>query len=351
MLSTLLSLAERNRLPDSVIRLGIRRLLAARLRSLPAEGSEAAQEALRRFVSDCDAAPIAAVPERANEQHYEVPAEFFRHVLGPRLKYSGCYWSPDCTELAAAEEAALACTCARAQLVDGQTILELGCGWGSLTLWMADRFPRSHITAVSNSNSQREFITGRARERGLTNVTVITADMNEFSPAACDAPFSQFDRVVSVEMFEHMRNHRRLLANIAAWLNSGGKLFVHIFCRRSRPYLFTESGPSDWMTRYFFAGGMMPSDALLLRYQEALAIEDHWHWSGRHYERTANAWLANMDARAAEITPQLQEAYGAASEVWRQRWRMFFMACAELFAYRDGREWFVAHFLFRKPDR
>ncbi|MEZ6066914.1 MAG: cyclopropane-fatty-acyl-phospholipid synthase family protein [Planctomycetaceae bacterium] len=288
------------------------------------------------------------MPERANEQHYEVPAEFFRAVLGPRLKYSCCQWGRETRDLGEAEDSALEITCERADLRDGQSILELGCGWGSLTLWMAKHYPRSSIVAVSNSRPQREFITNRAKEQGLSNVEVVTADMNGFSPASSGLAAGKFDRVVSVEMFEHMRNHRELLRRIAEWLAPGGKLFVHLFCHRSQPYLFLDTGPSDWMTRYFFAGGMMPSDHLLSRYQNELTLIDHWRWSGEHYERTSNAWLKTMDDRAAEVDQLLRQAYGEDWAVWRQRWRIFFMACAELFGYQQGREWFVAHYLFSK---
>jgi cyclopropane-fatty-acyl-phospholipid synthase len=291
-----------------------------------------------------NAGPIALVPDLANAQHYEVPAAFFEQVLGPHRKYSACWWGEGTGSLQQAEAQALEITCERAGLDDGQDILELGCGWGSLTLWMAERYPGARITAVSNSGSQRAFIEARAKEAGLANLRVITADMNEL------ATEQRFDRVVSVEMFEHMRNWRLLFERVHDWLRPGGRFFMHIFCHRSTPYFFEDQGPTDWMSRYFFSGGLMPSDALPLRLQDDLVLVSRWRWNGRHYERTLNAWLATMDARRAAILPILAETYGQdQSELWWQRWRIFFMACAELFGYDKGQEWWISHYLFERP--
>jgi cyclopropane-fatty-acyl-phospholipid synthase len=281
------------------------------------------------------------LPHKANEQHYELPPEFFAHALGPHRKYSCCHWGPGVANLADAEEQALAITCERAQLADGQRILELGCGWGSLTLYMARRHPNSSIVAVSNSAPQREFILAEAARRGLSNVEVRTCDMNDFTTTR------RFDRVVSVEMFEHMRNYARLFERIAGWLTDDGKFFMHIFVHRSVPYAFEDRGDDDWMSRYFFSGGIMPSAALPLVFQRHLGFERQWSWSGVHYEKTANAWLANLDARREQAMPILVSTYGAAqAPLWLQRWRMFFMACAELWGYHEGQEWFVSHYLF-----
>jgi cyclopropane-fatty-acyl-phospholipid synthase len=281
------------------------------------------------------------VPEAANRQHYEVPAAFFVPVLGRRLKYSCAWWPPHVRTLDAAEEAMLALTCERAALQDGMEILELGCGWGSLTLWMAERFPGSRILAVSNSHSQRAFIDGRARERGLRNVTTLTCDMNDFESA------ERFDRVVSVEMFEHLRNYELLLGRIADWLRPNGRLFVHVFAHRYHAYPFEDKGRADWMARHFFTGGLMPSEDLLLHFQRDLVLEQRWRVSGTHYERTSNAWLENLDAHRAALLPVLAQAYGRGSEdLWLQRWRIFFLACAEMFGFRGGDEWGVAHYRF-----
>jgi len=292
------------------------------------------------------ASPVALAAELANEQHYEVPASFFSYVLGPRRKYSACLWSPGINGLAEAEQAALADTCAHADLHDGQDILELGCGWGAMTLWMAEYYPNSRIVAVSNSHSQREYILNRARLAGLINVEVITADMNTFA-----AP-RRFDRVVSVEMFEHMRNWAVLFGRVHGWLREGGKFFMHIFVHRSTPYFFEDEDASDWMSRHFFSGGLMPCDDLPLRFQGDLRLIRQWRWDGRHYERTLNAWLANLDARRGRLMPILAATYGAESaEVWLQRWRIFFMACAELFGYDEGQQWWLGHYLFERPAR
>ena len=333
---------EQGLVPDAVVRAGIRRLCEQRLREIQAGDCERAAIATEAFVATMDAAELAPLPHLANAQHYELPARFFQHVLGPHLKYSCARWEGDALTLEDAERQALAATCERAQLADGQDILELGCGWGSLTLWMAAHYPRSRITAVSNSVSQRSWIEAQAQLRGLDNVVVLTRDMNRFV-----AP-RQYDRVVSVEMFEHMRNYERLLGNIARWLRPGGKLFVHIFCHRELMYPFQTDGEDDWMGRHFFTGGLMPAADTLLWFQRDLRIERQWRLSGTHYARTANAWLANHDAHRAEVLEVLRGTYGNAAALWHRRWRMFWMACAELFGYRSGNEWLVGHYRFIK---
>ena len=337
---------EQGLVPDSVVRAGIRRLCEQRLRDIRAGDAAAAARVTEDFVRAMDAADTALVPELANAQHYEVPAEFFGLALGAHRKYSSCWWPEGVARLDDAEAAALATTCRHAGLAPGQDVLELGCGWGSLTLWMAARFPTSRITAVSNSSSQRQYIQGEAARRGLRNVEVLTADMNRFDTD------KRFDRVVSVEMFEHMRNWRRQFGRVHGWLRPEGRFFMHVFCHRSTPYAFVEDGPSDWMSRHFFSGGMMPSDELALRFQDALRFVQRWRWDGTHYEKTANAWLANLDARREQALPVLAATYGEADAAqWLQRWRIFFMACAELFGYRDGQEWWVSHYLFERTAR
>lgn len=329
-------LIEREWVPDPAIRWGIRRLLAKRLRL---EATRAEQ--LPQLVEDLKKSPIAIHTDDANRQHYELPTEFFQTVLGPRLKYSCCLWEKPTAALAEAEEAMLALTCERAQLADGLRILELGCGWGSLSLFMAERYPNSKIVAVSNSRTQKAFIDNRARERGLKNVEIITADMNDF-----ETP-ETFDRVVSVEMFEHMRNYEQLLARIRRWLVPHGLLFVHIFCHRRYAYLFEADGDDDWMAKYFFTGGVMPSFDLLSRFDRDMRQLQAWEVNGLHYSRTLEAWLDQMDRARAKLWPIFERTYGAGqAQRWWVYWRIFFMACSELFAYRGGTEWFVGHYLF-----
>lgn len=337
-----IALIEKGRLPDGLTRLGIRHLLRERLVDVGSGDAAAVAEQTQDFLQRMRESPLALLPEKANEQHYELPAAFFAAVLGPHRKYSSAWWPEGVSTLEEAEGAALAETCARAGLRDGQAILELGCGWGSLTLWMARHYPNSRITALSNSRSQRVFIEAQLSERGLTNVSVITQDFNAFDTEA------RFDRIVSIEMFEHLRNWPRAFSHIARWLQPEGRFFMHVFAHREAPYPFVERDESDWMSRHFFSGGMMPSDDLALQCQDDLHLLQRWRWDGTHYQRTAEAWLKRMDAQRAELIPLFQEVYGAEATLWWNRWRLFFLSVAELFGYRHGQQWWVSHYLFEK---
>ena len=335
------ALLQKNLLPDWLIRLGIRRLLRQRLREEASVDNEAK---LRRFAEELRGQPIAINTAESKEQHYEVPTHFYQKCLGPRLKYSSGFYEHGHETLAEAEEKMLAVTCERARLADGLRILELGCGWGSLTLWMAEKYPRAAITAVSHSRTQREHITSEAVRRGLHNVTVITCDMNEFDGAA-----GQFDRVVSVEMFEHMKNWPRLMANIARWLRPDGMFFAHVFVHARFAYHFVVRDETDWMSKYFFTGGQMPSHDLFGRFQDDLKLTASWKVNGTHYAKTSEHWLQNMDAHRAEIMPLFTQTYGADQAVkWWAYWRVFYLSCAELWNFRDGEEWHVSHYLFCK---
>jgi len=360
-------LIERNKVPDWLLRRGIRNLLKERLREEDKGDPEAQQAHLAALIERLKASPIAVNTAEANQQHYEVPAAFYKYCLGKHLKYSCGYWMPGVTSLDRSEQDMLELTCERAELRDGQQVLELGCGWGSLSLFMAARYPGSNFTVVSNSHSQKEYIDGQSRDRGIGNLRVITADMNNFGPGSqhpsdpgsqtaagspssdLSVPPASFDRVVSIEMFEHMRNYQRLMEKAASFLKEDGRLFVHIFTHIEYAYLFEPGADNDWMSKYFFTGGIMPSDHLLLYFNDQLAIERHWRVSGMHYARTAEAWLRNMDSHRAEIMPILEQTYGKDRSVkWWAYWRLFYLACAELWSFRDGREWIVSHYLFKR---
>lgn len=343
MFTSLIDRAERGQLPDAMIRLGIRHLLRQRLRAMPRDVEQrwAQRQSLLEAMRN---APLALSTDVANAQHYEVPAAYFQACLGRHLKYSACLWEPDVTDLDTAEARMLALSCTRADLQDGQRVLELGCGWGSLSLWMAAQYPNSRIVAVSNSYSQRAFIEQQAQARQLSNLEIITADINTFTPAN-----PGFDRIVSVEMFEHLRNWPLLLQRVSQWAAPQAKLFLHVFCHRDTPYFFASEGASNWMGQYFFRDGLMPSADLPRLVTEDWRVLQHWAVNGQHYARTCNTWLQRQDQARATLWPVFTATYGAAdAERWWQRWRIFYMACAELFAYQRGNEWFVTHITYER---
>lgn len=338
-------LLEQDKLPDSLIRIGIRKLLRRRLKDEKLPNTELQQEHLMNLIAELKDSPIAVNTPDANAQHYEVPTEFYQYCLGKHLKYSCGYWKEGVTELDTSEADMLELTCNRAELKNGQDVLELGCGWGSLSLYMSAKYPESNFTVVSNSRTQKIYIDEQAKQRNIPNLAVITADMNNFSID------KTFDRVVSVEMFEHMRNYELLMKKVASLLKPAGKLFVHIFTHKDLAYKFEVKDESDWMSKYFFTGGIMPSDDLLLYFNKDLSIEKHRHVSGLHYAKTSEAWLVNMDKHKKEIMPIFENTYGKANAVkWWVYWRLFYMACAELWKYKNGEEWIVSHYLFNKKQ-
>jgi cyclopropane-fatty-acyl-phospholipid synthase len=334
MVSKMIGTAERVPLPDLLIRAAVQRL-CSRTATRLAGGSAESDAA---FAKDMAAHAIAEHTDAANSRHYEVPAAFFAHVLGSNRKYSSCFYKEPKSTLREAEEEALRQTVEHADLADGQSILELGCGWGSLSLWMARQFPNSEVISVSNSHSQRRYIEAEAAARGLMNLRVVTWDMNVF------APERQFHRIVSVEMFEHMMNWRQLMIRVKSWLAPNGRFFLHIFTHRAGSYLFDGADAEDWIARHFFTGRVMPSHHLIRQYADLFEVEKEWRWSGGHYQRTALDWLGNFDAHRDEIEVVLRAVYGRDTALWMRRWRWFLLATAGLFGYAGGSEWGVSHF-------
>ncbi len=336
-------LLEKNLIPDFLIRWKIRKLLSQRLNDEDKGSDEANKKNLLALIEELKNSPVAIETKSANEQHYEIPTEFYKLVLGKHLKYSSCYYEEGVVDLNIAEHNMLELTCERAELKDGQEILELGCGWGSLSLFMAEKFPNSKITGISNSKTQKIYIDEQARRRNISNLTIITADMNLFSTE------KKFDRVVSVEMFEHMRNYFELIKRISNWLKDDGKLFVHIFTHKKFSYKFEVKDETDWMSNYFFTGGIMPSNDLLFYFDEYLKKENFWVVNGTHYQKTSEAWLLNMNKHKESILKIFSETYRKENALkWFVYWRIFFMACAELWGFNNGNEWMVCHYLFHK---
>lgn len=346
MISTFISAMERGHIPDAAIRLGIRKLCKVRLDELHVSSLEEKIKKAEEYRQGLMNSPLAVHTKEANEQHYELPSEFFLHVLGNNLKYSSCYWNQETKNLDEAEDLALRTSVERAQIKDGMRILELGCGWGSLTLYMAKTFPNSQIVAISNSSSQKAFIDGEAKKRNLKNILVLTRDVSLLESLALE--FDSFDRVMSIEMFEHFKNYDALLSKISDVLSPEGKLFIHIFTHKEYSYPFETEGEDNWMGKYFFTGGQMPAHNLLGSFQRKLYLEKNWAWDGTHYQKTSEAWLKNMDHNKEKVLEIMNKTYGEDGHLWFNRWRVFFMSCAELFGYERGQQWGVSHYLFSK---
>ncbi|POB13470.1 MULTISPECIES: SAM-dependent methyltransferase [Pseudomonadati] len=338
-MSILMNAAERGYIPDPLIRMGIRKLIKQRKDEI----NKNLEFHKSGIINDFNKSLIAEDVDKANEQHYELPPEFFKLVLGANLKYSSALFDNGITSLDEAESAMLEKYCERAQIVDGMDILELGCGWGSLSLFLARKFPNSKITAISNSNGQREFIEERIKERSLNNLEIKTCDINDFNIE------NKFDRIVSIEMFEHMRNYNSLFKKVASWLKDDGRLFIHIFCHKDASYFFETQGEDNWMGRYFFTGGVMPSFDLFEKVQDSFKLVEKWKVNGANYQETSEQWFLNMEKKRSEIMKVMANTYGEdQANIWFHRWKIFFASCAELFGYDNGEEWFVGHFLFEK---
>lgn len=348
MISQFINLMEDGKIPDSVIRFGIRKLLTKRLEEITIDNITLKDEAMRTYIAGLKNGPLAINTREANDQHYELPQEFFLYSLGKNRKYSSCFWDANTKTLDDAEDLALKITMDRAQIVDGMSILELGCGWGSLSLAMAKRFPNSKVVAISNSTSQKAYIDGEAQKRGLKNLTIHTRDIGALD--SLDLGEGKFDRAMSLEMFEHFKNYEKLLHMVSEVLKPSGKIFIHIFTHKEYAYPFETEGEDNWMGKYFFTGGQMPSHHLLYSFQRDLSLDTSWVWDGTHYEKTCNAWLEKMDQNSDQIMRIFEKTYGKEAKQWFNRWRVFFMSCAELFGYEKGQQWAVSHYLFSKKS-
>ena len=332
-----LNIVEAGWVPDVLTRLGIRNLLQKRLAN-----AQAFPDRKASLIQKMSQGPLAVASATANQQHYELPANFFKLMLGESMKYSCALYSDGVSTLEEAETAMLNLTINRAGITDGMQILELGCGWGSLTLAMAKKFRKSQILAISNSRDQKLFIDEKAKQNGITNITIMTEDMNNLVIS------EKFDRIVSVEMFEHMRNYRELFSRIASWLAPEGRLFFHVFCHRNTPYFFSDDSDADWMARHFFTGGVMPSADLPMRIESSLQLDQLWRVNGTNYSHTCRDWLRNLDNNQEKALDILERSDNPTpANIQFNRWRMFVMACQEMFGFRQGQEWFVSHYLFK----
>ena len=332
-----IKLIELGVIPESILRVAIKKLIQKRLLEIPVN-SEVRKSQKANFIEELQSSPIALSTKIANEQHYEVPPAFFQEIMGAHLKYSCGLFDKNTISLDEAEENMLQLYIERLDIKNNQKILDLGCGWGSFSLYAAAKFPNSTFVAVSNSNDQIEFINNTAAARSLENIKAIKQDMNNLSLD------ESFDRIISIEMFEHMRNYGALLKKLRNHLHNDGKMFVHIFTHRDHPYPYEVRGPSDWMSKYFFTSGLMPSHDIFSYFEEDLVVEQSWKINGSHYARTCNLWLENHYKNKKTILDIFTGHYPNPRQ-WFVRWQLFFLACEKLFAYNEGKEWFVSHYL------
>ncbi|KAJ3691988.1 hypothetical protein LUZ60_012338 [Juncus effusus] len=338
-----LAALERNLLPDAVVRRLTRLLLAARLREGYLPSAHLQLESLLHFIRSLKEMPIAVETDTAKTQHYELPTSFFELVLGKNLKYSCCYFKEKSSDLEESEIEMLDLYCERCQIKDGNRVLDLGCGWGSLSLYVAKKYKNCNVTGICNSVTQKTHIDQQCRQNNLTNVEIIVADISKFQMERT------FDRILSIEMFEHMKNYKELMKKISGWMEPDGLLFIHHFCHKTFAYHFEDKNEDDWITRYFFTGGTMPSSNLLLYFQEDVSVVNHWLVNGTHYSKTSEEWLKRMDKNISKIKPIFETTYGKDSAIkWIAYWRTFFISVAELFGYNNGDEWMVALYLFKK---
>ena len=336
------TLLSRGLIPDFLLRRGVRSQGKQRL-AMMVKGN--LSNDYEKFLKEASSGEIAVHTDDANNQHYEVDSEFFQYCLGKNLKYSSCYWDENTSSLDQAEDNMLELYCKRADVKDGMDILDIGCGWGSLSLFLANKYPNANITGISNSSSQKLFIDKEASKRNLRNLKIITSDINDFKSS------KKFDRIISIEMFEHTKNSKKLLDSIDSWLNPKGCFFMHDFAHKNNPYYFDKDQNNAWMAKYFFTGGMMPNHNLFRDLESNLNYQKSWMLSGTHYEKTSNAWLNKMDHNREKILTLFKEN----SDIKTAKrnfhfWRLFFIACAEIFGYANGSEWCVSHHLFNKSD-
>ena len=336
MTKFLLTIAELGLIPDVFIKTAVRFITKKRL------NESGIHENKLNVIKSISEGGIAEKTDDANEQHYEVPPEFFKYALGKNLKYS-CSFFDKTDSLDEAEKSMIELYIERADIQEGHDILDLGCGWGSFSLYVAEKYPSVSITAVSNSKDQIAFIQNEAKRRGLFNIKASKMDVNNLDLD------NKFDRIVSIEMFEHLRNYKLILNSLNSLLKPDGRLFVHIFCHKELTYFYEIKNSYDWMTKYFFEGGIMPSQDIFKYFDDELEVINQWDVNGNHYAKTCKAWLNNHYKNKDKILDIFDKHYDK-PRIWFNRWRIFFLSCEAFFAINNGREYFVSHYLLKKPN-